>query len=131
MANYSCTNQRYDFTPLRVEEINILPTHTILFHAIGKMVEDGDPTIFTDSLNFYPLGTEVEAYIVTKDIPYIIGLPEDKGVEGLCWEYRPEEDFCYDDDLNVEIPYPMAWSQEPYFYLCNFDNLQYLDTRVI
>lgn len=130
MSNYSCTNQRYDFAPLRIEEINILPVGTLLFRAI-KQVKSGDPTIFSDTMEIFPSGTTLEAYLVVKDLPYIIGLPEDKGAEGLCWEYREDENFCYDDNLNVELPQPMVWSQEPYFYICNFDNLQYLDTRLI
>lgn len=144
MANYSCTNQRYEYTPLRVEEINTLPSGTLLFRALRKdqsfnpsseenfnLENNGNPVIFTQTLDLYSPGTTVETYVVAQDLAYIIGLPEDKGVDGLCWEYQPEEDFCFDDDLTIEFPHPLAWVQEPYFYICNFDNLEYLDTRLI
>ncbi len=139
MAYYSCTNQRYQFTPMRVEEINILPSGALLFKATNRDTssdknlgsKNGNPTVFSQTLDIYPAGMLVETYVVTEDLPFIIGLPEEKGFEGLCIEYLPDENFCYDDDLTLEIPHPLAWGQEPYFYICNFDKLQYFDTRVI
>lgn len=135
MAYYSCTNQRYQIAPLRVEEINILPSGTLLFKVVSSDKNlgshNGNPTIFSQTLDIYPPGTSVQSYVVTDNLPFIIGLPEDKGFQGLCFEYLPDENFCYDDDLTLEIPHPLAWGQEPYFYMCNFDKLQYFDTRVI
>lgn len=143
MAYFSCTNQRYEYTPLHLEEINILPIGTLLFRGVNREEPfnpssnensgrvDGNTNLFSQVIDVYPHGTLIETYMVVQELPYIIGIPEDKGLEGLCWEYHPNEDFCFDDNLDVEIPHPMAWSQEPYFYLCDFNKLDYLKTGTI
>ena len=123
MARYSCTNQRYEFTPLRAEIIDILPKGTRLYKPLIPRAILGDPTIFTEDYNLFPQGTRFEVYLLDKDLPYIIGLPEGNSVEGLCWECQPDEEICFVEDLDIEIPHPCAWFQEPYFYLCQ---LQYL-----
>lgn len=134
MSRYSCTNQRYNYTPLRVEIIDILPKGTFLHKASQDDLQSGikNPIIFTLDPNIYPSGTQVEIYFLIEDLPFIIGLPEDNPIEGLCWECQPDEVSCFDDNLTIEIPHPCAWYQEPYLYLCHFDQLiGPLETRLI
>lgn len=122
MASYSCTNQRYEFAPLRVEIIDVLPAGTLLFRESSQKTPKGNPISFT----LEPTPYSDELYMTQDNLPYVIGLPQDNPIDGLCWECRPDEEICFDDNLDVEFPHPCAWWQDPYFYFCNLDGIRRL-----
>lgn len=120
---YSCTNQRYLSAPLHLENIQILEKGTLLYQERNHHSKSGDANIFTRDPN-YLTGQDFVIYHLKENLPYLVGLPSDKPLSGICWDYRSDEDYCYTSDLMVEISHPMAWWQEPYFYLCHFDFLE-------
>lgn len=120
MAVYSCTNQQYEFAPLRVEIIDYIPVGTILYHPSGTRVPAGNPFLFSFDPTLFPYPSR---FVTRFNIPYMEGLPEGNPIDGLCYECRPDQVFCYTEDLETSIPHPCAWWQDPFLYLCNLNLL--------
>jgi hypothetical protein len=116
MSRYSCTNERYEFTPVRLEIIGTLQRGTLLIGPRNQEPTSGDPYVFTDRTDIFDDG---EAYIIEEDLPYVEGFPEENPFSsGLCWECQSSEEVCFDESFEEVFPHPCVWYVAPYFYFC-------------